>query len=126
MMSFGNGTKIYLRGAKPSILIYGGLGHRPLSVERLVFTRVCHPLICFIDISLMHSILVFDIFISIFRVHVLTSAIILTQAFLLPRKTLFQSAQESPIFPWLWNQVGLVLPVIWEVLSYLGGYQVVS
>ena len=43
-MSFGNGPKIYLRGAKPSILKYGGLGHRPLTLERLVLTRVCHLL----------------------------------------------------------------------------------
>jgi len=44
MMSFGNGPKIYLRGAKPSILKYGGLGHHPLKLERLVLTHVCHLL----------------------------------------------------------------------------------
>ena len=48
-MSFGNGPKIYLRGAKPSILKYGGLGHRPLSFERLALTHVCHLL----DFSLL-------------------------------------------------------------------------
>ena len=41
MMSFGNGPKIYLRGAKPSILKYG--------LERLALTRVCHLL----DFSLL-------------------------------------------------------------------------
>ena len=44
-MSFGNGPKIYLRGAKPSILKYGSLGHRPLLLERLALTHVCHLLV---------------------------------------------------------------------------------
>ena len=49
MMSFGNGPKIYLRGANPSILKYGVLGHRPLKLERLALTHVCHSL----DFSLL-------------------------------------------------------------------------
>ena len=35
MTSSWFGPKIYLRGAKPHILIYGGLGHRPLLSEEL-------------------------------------------------------------------------------------------
>jgi len=49
MMRVGNGPKIYLRGAKPSILKYGGQGHRPLLLERLALTHVCHLL----DFSLL-------------------------------------------------------------------------
>jgi len=48
-MSSGNGPKIYLRGAKLSILKYGGLGHRPLTLERFALTHVCHSL----DLSLL-------------------------------------------------------------------------
>src|SRR3954465_14258632 len=66
MMSFGNGPKIYLRRAKPSILIYGGLGHRPFSFERFVLTRVCHPLVGFV-LLVVHSHLALHMFLVIFE-----------------------------------------------------------
>ena len=76
-MSFGNGPKIYLRGAKPSILNHGGLGHRPLSMERLmcllvfvtfelVLTHVCHPLVGFV-LLVVHSHLALHMFLVIFE-----------------------------------------------------------
>jgi hypothetical protein len=68
MMSFGNGPKIYLRGAKPSILKYGVLGHRPLTLERLELTHVCHSHVVFV-LKVMHSRLALRMFFPIFRVH---------------------------------------------------------
>lgn len=37
MTSSSLGPKIYLRGAKLQILIYGGLGHRPLLNEEVIW-----------------------------------------------------------------------------------------
>src|SRR4051812_23628921 len=61
MMSFSNGPKIYLRGAKTSILKYGSRGHHPLSFERLVLIRVCHPQVGFV-LLVMHSHLALRMF----------------------------------------------------------------
>src|SRR4051812_8002724 len=85
MMSFVNGRKIYLRGAKPSILKYGGLGHRPLSHSRdwcLLMFVIFELLLVLRSCTLGWLFICFPLFESACASHSLT---ISTQAILPPR-----------------------------------------
>src|SRR4051812_38515814 len=94
MMSFGNGPKIYLRGAKPSILKYGVLGHRPLSFERLVLTHVCHSRVSFV-LTVMHSRLALHMFSPFLECLCPYQCDFLNPSLSYPSTKLIYSAQES-------------------------------